>query len=287
MATDSTPSSRLGDLPRRLGLRKRRAPRDGRRAVLITGSGRGIGRATAELFAAEGWTVGVFDLTAESVAWAEEVPAGDGEYVTGVLDVTSPEAWEAALAEFSAATGGRLDALVNNAGLLFGGPFMEGTAARDSAIVDVNVKGVLFGSRAAYPLLRDTPGSALVNVCSASAIYGTPEMATYSATKFAVRGITEALDQEWAADDIVVRDILPLYVRTAMLDGVATAGTSRQGVNLTVDQVATAVLDSVTDANPLASVHRPVGLKSTLLYNGAHFAPGRVARALNTLLVGE
>ncbi|WP_333618561.1 SDR family oxidoreductase [Dietzia sp.] len=279
-STDKTTSTATS-LARRLGYRGRRTPSAGQRAVLVTGSGRGIGRAIAELFAAEGWKVGVYDISAEAVDWAD-----GAEYVTGILDVTDPEAWKSALAGFLAETGGRLDVLVNNAGLLYGGAFVDSSAGRDSAIVDVNVKGVLFGARAAFEALRATDGSAMVNLCSAASIYGTPEMATYSATKFAVRGITEALDQEWAGEDIVVRDILPFYVRTALLEGVTTAGTSRQGINLTAEQVAHRVLDAALDTNPLAPVHYPVGTKTTLLYNGAHFAPGRVSRALNSLLVG-
>lgn len=274
--------SKIDVLARKLGRRSRQEPRGGQRTVLITGSGRGIGRATAEYFAAHGWKVGVFDIDADAVSWAS-----GPEYVAGVIDVTSPESWEQALAQFAEATEDRLDVLVNNAGILYGMPFMEASFARDSALADVNIKGVYFGARAAFGLLRKTPGAALVNVASASAIYGTPEMATYSSTKFAVRGITEALDQEWAAEDIVVRSVWPLYVKTAMLDGVSTSGTSRQGVNLTAEDVARKVFTAATASNPFAPVHYPVGLKTTLLYHGSHFAPSRVSRALNSLLVGD
>lgn len=266
---------------RKLGKRSRNEPSRGQRTVFITGAGRGIGRATAEHFASNGWKVGVFDLDADSVSWAS-----GPEYVAGVIDVTSPESWEKALAQFSEATASRLDVLVNNAGILYGMPFMEASYARDSALADVNVKGVYFGARAAFDLLQSTPGSAMVNVCSASAIYGTPEMATYSSTKFAVRGITEALDQEWSGEDIVVRSVWPLYVKTAMLEGVSTSGTSRQGVNLTAETVAQKIFAAATTTNPFAPVHYPVGLKAALLYHGAHFAPSRLSRALNSMLVG-
>lgn len=272
----------LDMLARKLGKRTRKEPRSGQRTVFITGSGRGIGRATAEYFAARGWKVGVFDIDGDAVSWAS-----GPEYIAGIIDVTSPESWQKALAQFAEATGGRLDVLVNNAGILYGMPFMDASYERDAALADVNIKGVYFGARAAYDLLRKTPGAAVVNICSASAIYGTPEMATYSSTKFAVRGITEALDQEWAADDIVVRSIWPLYVKTAMLDGVSTSGTSRQGVNLTAETVAKKAFAAATGTNPFAPVHYPVGLKTTFLYHGAHFAPSRLSRALNSLLVGD
>ena len=275
-------ASRLGVLTRALGRRSRQEPRSGQRTVFISGSGRGIGRATAEYFAAKGWKVGVFDLDDHAVSWAT-----GPEYVSGVVDVTSPESWEKALGQFAEVTGDRLDVLVNNAGILYGMPFMEASYDRDSALANVNIKGVYFGARASFELLGKTPGSALVNVASASAIYGTPEMATYSSTKFAVRGITEALDQEWAAEGIVVRSVWPLFVKTKMLDGVSTSGTARQGINLTAEDVAERVFAAATETHPFAPVHYPVGLKTTLLYHGAHFAPSRVSRALNSLLVGD
>jgi NAD(P)-dependent dehydrogenase (short-subunit alcohol dehydrogenase family) len=98
--------------------------------------------------------------------------------------------------------------------------------------VEVNVTGVLNGCHTAYPYLRATPGAQVVNLCSASAIYGQPELATYSATKFAVRGLTEALDLEWEDDDITVTAIWPLFVNTAMVDGMDVGAQRRLGVRL-------------------------------------------------------
>ena len=152
--------------------------------VLITGAGRGIGRSVAEKLLARGYTVGVYDLSGDE-KWAED----NANAIVGSLNVTDPEQWEEALKDF-VAKAGSLDVLVNNAGILYGTPFEEGSFKQDGALVDVNIKGVLYGSRAALPYLKGSRGQ-VVNLCSASAIYGTPDMATYSATKFAVRGITE------------------------------------------------------------------------------------------------
>lgn len=241
--------------------------------VLITGAGAGIGRATALLLAQRGWKVGAYDL--------KDNP--HEALHTGVLDVTKPEDWEAGVADFEANVG-QIDVLVNNAGILYGGAFMkEGSFEKDSATIDVNLKGVLYGCRAAFPHLK--PGAKIVNLCSASAIYGTPDMATYSATKFGVRGITEALNLEWEESGITVESIWPLYVRTGMLDNVRTDGTDRMGVRLTPEDVAAAVADVVErPRGKVSQVHTPVGLQTKILFNLSHFSPVALTRFVNAKL---
>lgn len=269
------------------------APSSGarRRNVVVTGAGRGIGEATARNFADAGYLVGAYDL--EPCAWAE----GDDRVVTGALDVTDPAAWESALADFARHTGGGIDVLVNNAGTLYGTPFMDASYEQDALLVDVNVKGVLYGCRAAFPYLLKGTRPAVINVCSASAIYGQAEMATYSATKFAVRGITEALDLEWGPQGVHVSSVWPMYVGTQMLAGVETAGMKNMGVNLTEDDVATEIVhvaeksgrrssgllgrirDAITDG-----VHKPVGQQATAMYLASQVIPGRLIKFTNTRL---
>ncbi|MBF4553880.1 SDR family oxidoreductase [Corynebacterium suicordis] len=241
--------------------------------VLITGAGQGIGRATALLLAERGWKVGAYDL--------QDFPHPDLH--TGIMDVTKPTAWETALADFRTNVG-EIDVLVNNAGILYGGSFMEaGSFEKDSALVDVNIKGVLYGCRAVRPHLK--PGAKVVNLCSASAIYGTPDMAVYSSTKFAVRGITEALNLEWEEDGITVEALWPLYAKTGMLDNVRTTGTDRMGVRLTADHVAKEVADVVErKRGRLAQVHTPVGTQSKVMFALSHFSPAWLTRFANAKL---
>lgn len=265
---------------------------DRRRSVLITGAGRGIGEATARQFADAGFLVGAYDL--KPCEWA----AGDPRIVTGSLDVTDPAAWEAVLGEFTARTGGALDVLVNNAGTLYGTPFMDAGYEQDALLVDVNVKGVLFGCRAAFPYLTRAAAPTVINVCSASAIYGQAEMATYSATKFAVRGITEALDLEWGPQGVRVRSVWPMYVSPAMLEGVATAGMRNMGVSLTGDDVAREIVDLAARSQRRSSgivgrlrdvltgdgVHKPVGQQATAMYLASQVIPGRIIKMSNKRL---
>ena len=126
--------------------------------VLITGAGAGIGRASALLLAERGWKVGAYDL--------KDHP--HEALHTGVMDVTKPEDWEAGIADFEAHVG-QIDVLVNNAGILYGGAFMkEGSFEKDSATVDVNLKGVLYGCRAAFPHLQ--PGAKIVMTSSIASL---------------------------------------------------------------------------------------------------------------------
>jgi len=256
------------------------------KSVLITGAAAGIGRATALRFAANGYLVGAFDVDTDGLA-ALAAELGD-RHVTGELDVRDAPGWQSALDSVTERTGGTLDVLVNNAGILRSGWFAEIPLADQQRIIEVNVTGVLNGCHTAYPYLKRTPGAHVVNLASASAIYGQPELAAYSASKFAVRGLTEALDLEWAADDITVRAVWPLFVDTAMVDGMDIASTRSLGVRLTVDDVAEAVYDAVQPRRglgpKLGSVHLAVGRQAKLMRAASDIAPSWMSRLVNKRL---
>ncbi|MEU5843719.1 SDR family oxidoreductase [Rhodococcus sp. NPDC047139] len=256
-------------------------------SVVVTGAAAGIGRSTALLFARRGYRVGAVDIDRaglESLA-EESAPITTGQIVTGILDVTDAEEWSRTLAEFC--VDGRLDILVNNAGLLSSGPFEDTPVSRHRQIIDVNITGVVLGCHAAFPYLRDTPGAQIVNMCSASALYGQPDLATYSATKFAVRGLTEALELEWAHHDIKVQAMWPLFVDTHMVDGMDIGARRSLGVNLGADDVARAVFDATRPGRRSARVHRPVGRQATLLSALAQISPGWANRLVNRRLTGH
>lgn len=183
--------------------------------VVITGAGRGIGAATAQRFAAEGWRVALIDRDATTVEETGRSLRAACLW-SGTADVTDLESLSQAAAAI-AHVAGRIDALVNNAGILRVGPFETISPADAEAQIRVNFLGVVNGIYAFFEYLKKTPGARIVNLASASSIYGTPDFAVYSATKFAVRGLTEALEIEFARHDIRVCDISPPYVSGEML----------------------------------------------------------------------
>ncbi|KRA61526.1 short-chain dehydrogenase [Caulobacter sp. Root655] len=188
-----------------------------RKAVFITGAASGIGLAAAKRFAAEGWFVGLSDIDAPGLK-AALVAIGPDNGSVHRLDVRDRSAWTAVLADFAKVTKGRLDLLLNNAGVARFGPFESHEDADIDLQLDVNIKGVISGARAALPWLKATPGSRLVNISSCAGLYGSPGLAVYSATKFAVRGLSEALDVEFAPQGVSVACVMPWFVETPILN---------------------------------------------------------------------
>lgn len=250
--------------------------------IFISGAAAGIGRATAVAFARRGYRVGAYDIDlAGLTTLREEITALGCEVVTGRLDVSDAAGWAEQLESFTGDSG-RLNILVNNAGVLSAGRFEDIPLATQRQMVDVNVHGTMAGMHTAFPYLRDTPGAQVVNLCSASAIYGQPELATYSATKFAVRGLTEALELEWRRHDIRVIAMWPLFVATAMVDGLDTASSKALGVHLSAQDVAEEIYAATHPTrNWPPRVHYPVGRQTKMFAAVAQVSPNWVQRLLN------
>ena len=249
-----------------------------RRSVLITGAATGIGRAAARLFCGHGWFVGLADIDhAGSVVLADELGASNALALR--LDVTNQDEWRDALANFFARCG-RLDALVNNAGILISGPFDANSLSRHHALVEVNIKGMLNGCYLAKPYLAKTTGSRIINLSSASAVYGQASLATYSATKFAIRGLTEALNIEWQEDGIRVMDIMPLFVQTGMITDMNAPSIGRLGAHLKTEDVAKSIWAAATYQGRYGKVHWPVGFMTRIFFRLSGLGPYRLSRLI-------
>ncbi|UVE16233.1 SDR family oxidoreductase [Pseudomonas sp. LS44] len=250
--------------------------------ILITGAASGIGAATARLFHARGWAVGLLDINALAVA---ELAHELDDSWHAALDVTDASAAAQALAQFCGHHDGQLRLLFNCAGILRFGYFEDIELAEHLRILDINVRGVLQMSHAAFMYLKATPDAQVVNMGSASGLYGTPHMASYSASKFAVRGLTEALDLEWRRHDIRVGDMMPPFVRTPMVDSQRFEPPTlrRLGVTLAAEDVAAAVWQQAH----AAAVHRPVSWTFKLMYWSGQLAPAWLNRLVMARLSRE
>lgn len=186
------------------------------RIALITGAARGQGEAEARLFAAEGATVLMTDvLDDDGAAVARDIGAA-ASYRH--LDVTEEAGWQK-IADEIRSRHGRLDVLINNAGILRLAPF-ENTPLEDYlAVIGVNQVGVFLGIRAAIPLMRAAGGGSIVNISSIDGLVGMALGAAYVSSKFAVRGMTKVAALELGRDNIRVNSIHPGGVDTAMVRG--------------------------------------------------------------------
>lgn len=248
-------------------------------SIFVSGAAQGLGRAVAHHFLAKNWIVGAYDI----------VPIADAHpnLHTGCLDVTQAVSWEKALAQFSEHTGGRLDVLHNNAGIIADGNLATLSEKQVAQQLNVNCLGVTLGARAAHPYLAATPGAHLVNMASASAIHGQPGIAVYSATKFYVAGLTEALALEWRGDDIRVIDIWPLWAKTSLAE-VRAASVRRLGVHITPEQVAATVWEAVHPKNRWSrgKIHYGVSTLDKLMHSAREALPARLATQLTRIIAG-
>lgn len=210
------------------------------KSIFITGASAGIGKATALLFAGNGWFVGVADVNA---AGLEELRKNSKANIgfAATLDVTDAEKVFSVLKEFNAAAGGRMNVLFNNAGILRTGPFEDISLANHHAILDINAGGMMNCTYHAFQYLKNTKGSRVINMASVASIIGSPTEVTYSASKFWVRGFTEALHVEWKRYGIHVCDIMPCFVNTPMIEQNPGKFVDSVGVYITAEDVSASV----------------------------------------------
>ena len=257
------------------------------KAIFITGGASGIGRAAAVKFGSEGWFVGLADINEVGMReTAALLPAGKSSLHK--LDVRDRAAWDAALADFAKAAGGRIDVVFNNAGIPLGGQLVDTGTDEIERCLDINLKGVLFGAQAAHPWLKaSAPGSCLLSTASAAGIYGSPGASVYAATKFGVRALTEALDGEWYADGIKVADLMPGFIDTPLLDITPNKATNQpirdrvaeSGLELTpVADVAQTAWDAVHGDK----LHNLVGKTARSVSFAARWMPGTLRKRMRT-----
>jgi NADP-dependent 3-hydroxy acid dehydrogenase YdfG len=240
------------------------------RVVAITGGARGIGRATAAALARRGAKVAIGDL---DVDLAEQAAAEIGGGTLALaLDVTDRDSFAAFLDEAEARLG-PLDVLVNNAGIMALGGFVEEDDERARRMVDINLHGVVLGSKLALARFVPRRAGHLVNVASSAGKVAVPGGATYAATKHAVVGLSEAIRQELRGSGVETSVVMPVVVNTELGSGIKPG----RGIPVVEpEDVASAIVDALE--RPRHDVYVPKRIGMTIRFAG--LMPRRVAEAI-------
>ncbi|MFC3079764.1 SDR family NAD(P)-dependent oxidoreductase [Phenylobacterium terrae] len=222
------------------------------KVALVTGGASGIGKACAERLAAEGAVVVITDVQDElgqAAVQAIAASGGKAEYLTH--DVTSEEAWVEVIGQVGRRHG-RLDVLVNNAGIGLGGSILEFSLADFRRQSAVNLDGVFLGMKHSIPLMRKGGGGSIVNMSSVAGLKGSANLAAYCATKGGVRLMTKAVAMECAnaKDGIRVNSVHPGIIETPIWDTIV--GTGEPGSN---------ALPRSATLDQMSSMAVPLGVK--------------------------
>lgn len=256
-------------------------------AILITGATSGIGRSVAHRFARQGWCVGVVDPDPAAVDQLAGDLTGAPRVFSRGIDPADEGEVEKVVADFGDHANGRLDVLVNAAEVMRSGRFEQLGIDAHREHIDGNLWAMLAVTHAAFPLLRDTEHARVISIASASSMYGTPDLASYSAAKAGVRSLTQALNLEWAHHDIHVCDVVPPYVDAPPGGGTEDSSVSqrsrrRLAPNLTVEDVADVVDEAVQEDR----IHWPVGNQFRWVYRLSDVLPAPLVRLLMRYVSG-
>jgi short-subunit dehydrogenase len=224
--------------------------------VAITGGARGIGKATAEALVRKGCRVAIGDL---DVKIAEEAAASLGGNVIALpLDVTDRSSFESFLDETERQLG-PIDVLVNNAGIMPVTRFVEESEESMRRQVDINLHGVLIGTQLAMLRMEPRRSGHIVNIASSAGKTGVPGIATYSGTKHAVVGLSEAVRHELRGSGVDVSVVMPVLVDTALTEGLS----EKRGVKeVQPEDVASEIVDALETGR--FDVFIPRSLQATL-----------------------
>jgi NAD(P)-dependent dehydrogenase (short-subunit alcohol dehydrogenase family) len=225
------------------------------RVIAVTGGARGIGDATARSLAAAGARVAIGDLDADLAARSAQQYGG----LALPLDVTSRDSFAGFLDKVEAEFG-RIDGLVNNAGIMVIGPHIEVPLDAQLKQLDINLRGVVLGCHEVAPRLIRGGGGQIVNIASLAGRIPPPGSAVYCATKAGVIAFSESLDAELSSQGVRVSAVLPSFTNTGLIDGTTAP---RLSPPITPEQVADAVIGVLGRYRPVAAVPRRLAYGST------------------------
>ena len=226
--------------------------------IAITGGGRGIGLAMAQALAARGARVSLGDIDAPLAERAARPLSGYG----GRLDVRERASFAAFLDATRSALG-PVDVLINNAGIMPSGPFIDESDALSDTQIDINLRGVILGCKLALPLMLERGRGHIVSVASMAGVLPVPGLAVYCATKFAVLGLMQTLREEYRDSGVHFSTILPSKVTTELASGTDQAG---RGVpTVAPEDVAAVTVQALEQRLAEVSVPRYLGAAPAVL----------------------
>ncbi len=245
--------------------------------VAITGGARGIGRATARALIAQGARIAIGDID-EALAAQTATELGQGT-IGLPLDVTDRASFDGFLTEVESQLG-PLEVLINNAGIMPIGPFVAETDATAARMIDINLNGVILGSKLALKRFLPRNRGHLVNIASVAGKGGFPGGATYCATKHAVVGLSEAIRAEVRSTDIDVSIVMPVVVNTELGSGLQR---TRAIKVVEPDDVAGAIVEAVQTGRVDVWVPRAM----QILFRAMNVVPRGVADFTTKILKGD
>lgn len=231
------------------------------RSIVITGGARGIGYATAKALLAHGARVIVGD---RDVDMLNDAVAGLGALgtVSGhPLDVTDRESFASFLDQARADGGGRIDALINNAGVMPIGPFLQLSQQTIRSSIEVNFYGVLNGCQLVLPEMVERRSGHVINVASLAGVVAVPGQSVYAGTKFAVVGLSTALADEFAAHNVDITVMMPTFTNTELISGTTTNAATKP---VEPEIIAAAIVKTLNKPKTHASVPTPLRFVAAL-----------------------
>jgi len=239
------------------------------KVVAITGGARGIGYSTAHRLLADGAKVAIGDIDAQRLT---EAVGELGITAYGQVDVTDPESFEQFL-DHAEDVLGPVDVLVNNAGIMPLGAYVDEDDRATRRMVEINVLGVMYGSKLALKRMLPRRSGHVINIASLAGESYVPGGATYCGTKHAVKGFTESLRREYRDSGVHFSQVLPTFTNTELVAG---TGGSKGVRNAEPEEVAEAVRSLIITPRPRVTVTRLAGL----LVGSQAFMPRKVSEAI-------
>jgi NADP-dependent 3-hydroxy acid dehydrogenase YdfG len=189
------------------------------KTVVITGAARGIGQATAQALLARGARVIIGDRDVDALERTVSRMSSRGPVSGHPLDVTDRDSFAAFLDKARADGGGHIDVLINNAGVMPVGRFLDQSQQAIRSAIEVNFYGVLNGCQLVLPEMVRRRSGHIVNIASLAGLVAVPGQVVYAGTKFAVVGLSTALADEYAPHGVAVSAVLPTFTNTELISG--------------------------------------------------------------------